>query len=104
MALIGAVRLWLAVKPVRRIRNLRERRRKRKGLPPLETTEEQDVQAIIGAFKSKTIWVAIVVEAWGLVQVFLEGGVFTRESVSALVLGILMIVLRSITNTSLSAK
>lgn len=88
-------------------------RRKRKGKPLSKEQErliaelegkEPEVTDVLQYLKSKTVWAAIVVEAWGLVQVFLEGGVFTKEAVSTLVIGIVMVILRRVTNQPLSAK
>lgn len=59
---------------------------------------------IIQAFKSKTVWLGILSSAWGLVQGFMAAGDFSREAVTALGTGILIIALRAVTTKPLSQK
>lgn len=97
-AALFLVRAWLAVKPIQR---LRDARRARRGLPP--TSEVQDVDALKGAFVSKTVWL-------GLMQLLASGfmswsnGTLTLESAVPLVSGVLTIVARAVTDKSLAAK
>jgi hypothetical protein len=101
---ITVAKLWMLVKPIKRIKARRKARKAaRKGkdllLPP-EGVEKEVLQAL----KSKTIWLGVVTEIWGLVQVILADGNFTAESIVTLLSGVAIIVLRAVTTKPLAAK
>ena len=97
-------RIWRAAKPITRIKRKLNKRRARKGKPLLEINEQQEEEAMIGALKSKTVWFGIATSAWGLVQIFIQAGDFSREALVSLVSGIVIIVLRAVTTKPLDEK
>lgn len=62
------------------------------------------MQTLITSLKSKTIWFGIATEAWGLAQVFLADGTFTKEAIISLISGVVIIILRTVTSVPLAAK
>lgn len=97
--------VWKLAKPITRIKRALNKRRARKGKPLLEINQEHDVKTIIGAMRSKTIWFGVLTEIWGLIQTFaVDGGQFTPENIVTLVSGVVIIVLRAVTNKSLADK
>lgn len=59
---------------------------------------------MLKALKSKTVLFGIATSVWGVVQVFLAAGDFSREAIVSLASGIIIIVLRAATTQPLSAK
>lgn len=58
-------------------------------------------------FKSKTVWAGIIemlIGSLGIIATFLEAGDFTLPSIVLLIVGILKIVLRYVTDTPLAIK
>ena len=98
MPALFLARAWLAVRPIRR---LRDARRARRGLPP--TSEGEDMQAFTGALKSKLIWLGLAQLVWSGVQSYLAG-TLTTDAAATLVTGALTIIFRAITTQSLAAK
>ena len=122
-AAVSAIRSWNPLSPeayARRDRNkaFRKARKKAKRGETLTEDEYEIFQQIAGgefltqdedkqmfqALKSKTVLFGILTSAWGVVQVFLAAGDFSREAIVALVSGVVIIVLRAVTTTSLAQK
>jgi hypothetical protein len=97
---IGAILVdaWIAGKPIKRLRN---KRRAKKGLPPLPLDEEE---IVLQALKSKSIWLGILTNVWGVVQVFLANGDFSMESIGTFIIGVLVIIMRTVTTKPLDEK
>ncbi len=63
------------------------------------------MESFIGALKSKTVWFGIIQELWALAQIWgNDGVVFDAAVLTPVATGILTIVLRAVTTTSLSSK
>ena len=69
-----------------------------------ELLEKVERRHLMSALKSKTVWFGIVTEIWGVAQVLLGGGDFSREAIVSLVTGALIIILRAVTTTPLASK
>lgn len=98
MKLAAVIKLWLAIRPIKRLRRFREMRKIRK------LSKELTMDTIMQSLKSKTVWFGIATEVWGLVQVFLADGTFTTEAFVSLVSGAIIVVLRAVTTKPLSHK
>lgn len=98
MPALFVVRAWLAIRPIRR---LRDARRARRGLPPVD--EVNDMNAIKGAVTSKLIWLGLAQLVWSGFQSYLAG-TLTPDAAATLVSGALTIIFRAMTTQSLAAK
>jgi hypothetical protein len=116
MDVLNAVRLWIAVRPIRRIRAWRNRRKMRSwvqehGGPPDEIDEsffsddaqEGDMDTLKGALKSKLVWLGVAQALYGLFELWTNGAL-TAESAGPILAGVLTVVLRAVTDKPLSAK
>lgn len=57
-----------------------------------------------GALKSKTVWLGIAQLLWTAAQTYMAGGALTPDATATLITGILTILARAVTTTSLAAK
>lgn len=96
--------IWKIAKPITRIKRALNKRRARKGKPLLEINQEKDLKALIGSLFSKTIWFGVLTEVWGIAQVFMANGDFSVEAIVTMVSGVVIIVLRAVTNKPLAEK
>jgi len=96
--IVAIVRIWTAIKPIKRIKRLIEIRKIRKAL------KEITVDSILSSLRSRTIWLGIATQAWGLTQIFLADGVFTTQAIVSLVTGVAIIFLRAVTTVPLADK
>lgn len=71
-------------------------------LVPTEEDEEMG-DSIIGALKSKLVWLGIVQLVWSAAQSYMAG-TFTAEAAATTVSGVLTIVFRAMTNKPLAEK
>lgn len=116
---LTAARLWLLIKPYKRIRNAIRHRRTRKAMqswheehggPPDEIREEFNsppeevrMDAVKGALKSRLIWLGLAQIVYGLVQLW-ANGMLTIESAGPVLGGAVTVWLRALTNESLADK
>lgn len=98
MNIASIVKTWIVIKPIKRIRRLIEIRKIRKAL------KEINVDSIRNALRSRTVWLGIATQAWGLTQIFLADGSFTTQAVVSLLTGVAIIFLRAVTTVPLAEK
>ena len=113
--ILEAAKVWLLIKPVKRIRQWRTKRKMRSwheehGGPPDEvaepfnsTDEDVSMDALKGALKSKLIWLGLAQVVYGLVQLWATG-MLTIESAGPVVSGAVTMILRAVTKESLAEK
>lgn len=104
---ITLAKLWMVVKPVKRIKAWRKRK---KGQPVDEVAEDfnsprEDVSmdSLKGALKSKLIWFGLAQAAYGIIQLWATG-TLTVESVGPVLSGAITVWLRAVTTGSLADK
>jgi hypothetical protein len=112
---LTVAKLWLLVKPVKRIRQWRTKRKMRSwheehGGPPDEILEdfnsqpdEVSMDAVKGALRSRLIWLGLAQVVYGLVQLWADG-MLTIESAGPVLGGAVTIWLRAVTKDSLADK
>ena len=112
---ITATKIWLLVRPIRRLRQWRTRRKMRSwyeehGIPHDEIPEDfhhqdEDVSmdALKGGLKSKLVWLGLAQVAYGIFQLWATGDL-SPETAGPVISGALTVALRAITNTSLADK
>lgn len=115
MDVLSAAKLWLLVRPVRRIKAWRKRRKLESwtdehGGPPDEILEEFNslpdevsMGALKGAVKSKLMWLGLAQVLYGLIQLW-ANGMLTIESAGPVLGGVLTMWFRAVTDKPLSAK
>lgn len=107
-------KLWLIVRPVKRIKAWRTRRKMRSwyaehGRPVDEVLEdfhpvdEVSMDAVKGALKSKLVWLGLVQLAYSLFETWANGGL-NAEAVSTAIAGAMTIVFRAVTSKPLADK
>jgi heme O synthase-like polyprenyltransferase len=62
------------------------------------------MNSLLGALKSKTVWAGVATAVAGQLFPVVDGWVATNPSKASAAVGLLMIVLRTVTTTSLSDK
>ena len=112
---LTVARVWLLVKPWKRLKAWRVRRKARSwseehGGPPDEILEdfnspdeEVSMDALKGAVKSKLMWLGLAQVLYGLVQLW-ANGMLTIESAGPVLGGVLTMWLRAVTKESLAEK
>lgn len=111
-------KLWMTIRPFHQLKLRREERRAAEaGLPTLPTpaiTTEHPPEhvetvinaaaALVGAGKSKLIWLAVAQALYGLVQLYINDGALTAVTVEPFVTGLFTAVFRIYTGSTLSEK
>lgn len=72
-------------------------------IQPVKESEMLSNLFSLGALKSKLVWLGIAQIVWSVVQAYL-GGTFDAQTLSTAGSGILTILFRAVTNSSLSEK
>lgn len=104
---ITLAKLWLVVKPVKRIK---ERRAAKKAAAAAASVEGQfqydegaSMEILKGAAKSKLVWLGLAQVAYGIVELW-ASGTLSAESVGPVLSGAITMWLRAVTTQSLAEK
>jgi hypothetical protein len=99
--------VWRLAKPITRVKRALNKRRARKGKPLLEINQENDVKALIGALKSKTMWFGLAQAVVGAAAAFFETNLLPMldgDPSALLVTAALTWLLRAVTTSPLADK
>lgn len=115
MDALTVAKLWILVKPWKRLRQWRTRRKMRSWLEyhadeTAETFNSEPTEVrmtLMGVLKSKTIWFGLLLSISGAAGLFLQTDVVPlvhSDPLALLVIGLIVKVLRVLTTQPLSAK